>query len=442
MSILNTLTLESNSKVEINFSGGDLSSDSGLFLFNEFCHKIGLDKILKDCFHISSKHYRKHSEIDNLKQMLFQIFGAYYEDDKADHLTKEPVFTAILQKDSLASQPTISRFFNSMTEKTIDQLNNIYKALRKVIYSMEKPNFVIFDLDSTLLNTYGTQEGHAWNFHYQDNGYHPLVCYNGTNGELLKIQLRKGTAYSSNGVGDFMKPLFDEFVTEYQYTNFVVRGDSGFATPELYNLCEEYHIPYVIRLKARENMKAFVKEAEDRLIEKTKDNMTDYAVVYCEFEYQASTWDKVRRIVCKIEKPKDSFEFKYTYVVTTLSKSASPETVINFYCKRGQMENYIKECKNDFDFASTSSHTEIINANRLLVHGLAYNLANWMRLLVLPESMKADRMDTIRLKLIKIASRVIHHGRKIQYKFCSHYPYQAEFCEILENIRWLQPLIC
>ena len=52
---------------------------------------------------------------------------------------------------------------------------------------------LLLDLDSTLLNTYGNQEGEGFNFHYQNHGYHPLVCYDGITGDLLKIELRNGT---------------------------------------------------------------------------------------------------------------------------------------------------------------------------------------------------------------------------------------------------------
>lgn len=62
------------------------------------------------------------------------------------------------------------------------------------------PQAVIPDLDSTLLDAYGKQEGRAFNFHYQSNGYHPLVCYDGMAEDLSKIQLRDGTQYSCTGV--------------------------------------------------------------------------------------------------------------------------------------------------------------------------------------------------------------------------------------------------
>ena len=75
---------------------------------------------------------------------------------------------------------------------------------------------ILLALDSTLLNTYGHQEGEDFNFHYQDHGYHPLVCYDGITGDLLKIQLRNRTDYSSTGVRDFLQSLPNEFGNDIQ----------------------------------------------------------------------------------------------------------------------------------------------------------------------------------------------------------------------------------
>ena len=103
------------------------------------------------------------------------------------------------------------------------------------------------------------------------------------------------------------------------------------------------------------------------------------------------------------------------------------------------MENFIKEGKSGFDFASVSSSTKLVNANRLLVHALAYNLFKWFRPLALTANMRKQRIDTIRLKLLKIAARVIKSARYKYFKLCSSCPYKKEFYETLENIRNPQP---
>jgi len=146
----------------------------------------------------------------------------------------DPMFKALLNKDTLALQPTISRFHNRMDEDSLRQFLSINQILRKKVYSIQMPEAIILDLDSTLLNAYGKQEGRAFNFYYQGNGYHPLVCYDGITGDLIKIQLRDGTQYSSTGVVEFLQPILDEYLEDFPEIKLLLCGDSGFSTPGLY----------------------------------------------------------------------------------------------------------------------------------------------------------------------------------------------------------------
>ena len=433
MSIVNTLSLESNRQIKINFDGGDLSSDAGLLLIKEFVSKPGIDNLLGKVFKTNdSALFRYHTDQKNLLQMIYMIIAGYFEDDTSDELTNDPVFKSVLEKDTLASQPTVSRFFNRMDEDTLNQLLMIGRILRKRVYRIQMPQAVILDLDSTLLDAYGKQEGRAFNFHYQSNGYHPLVCYNGMTGDLVKIQLRDETEYSSTGVVDFLQPILDEYLNDYPAIRILLRGDSGFATPDLYKQCEENGTSYVIRLKENGILRKKASYLVDGLDEITKNNKVDYAVAYGEFMYRASSWPYERRVVCKVEKPENQMVYMYTFVVANMD--SSPEYLIKFYCKRGLMENFIKESKSGFDFASVSSHTRMVNANRLQVHALANNIFNWFRRLVLSVNMRKQRIDTVRLKLLKIAAKVVHSAGYITFKLCSSCPYKNEFYETLSNI--------
>ena len=347
MSIVNTFSLQSNRQIKINFDGGDLSSDAGLLLIKEFISKLGIERLLNRSFKTNdSAVFRYHTDRDNLLQMIYMIMAGYFEDDASDELTKDPIFRAVLEKSALASQPTVSRFFNRMDEDTLKQFQEISQILRKRIYSIQMPQAVILDLDSTLLAAYGKQEGRAFNFHYRSNGYHPLVCYAGITGDLIKIQLRDGAAYSCTGVTNFLQPILDEYLNDYPTIHLLLRGDSGFATSDLYKQCEENGTSYVIRL----------------------------------------------------------------------------------------MENFIKESKSGFDFSAVSSHNRIVNANRVQVHALAYNIFNWFRRLVLSAKMRKQRIDTVRLKLLKIATKVVHSARYITFKLCSSCPYKEEFYDTLSAI--------
>lgn len=438
MAIITGIALESNKKFRVNFDGGNFSSDGGLLLLKEFYHKLGVNSLLRKLFHTTdSASFRIHKDYQNLLQMLYQITGAYFQDDHADSLRNDPVLNAVIGKAALASQPTLSRFHNRMDEQSLQQLEEIQRILRRRAYSVEKPEHVLFDLDSTLLATYGTQEGEAFNYHYQAHGYHPLLCFDGLTGDLLKVELRPGTQYCSKGAAAFMLPLLEEYQREYPQTSLFARGDSGFATDELYSLFETNGTSYVIRLKENPVLRRLAQALDSELYYLTREDAVSYAVVYGEFLYKADSWAYPRRVVCKIEKPCGQMLHMNTFVVTNME--SSPEDLIRFYCKRGKMENFIKECKSGFDMSYVSSSSMIVNANRVQIHALAYNLFNWFRRLTLPESMRKDRIDTVRLKLLKIAARVVSSARYVYFKLCSYCPYQKQFFETLANIEKLSP---
>lgn len=103
------------------------------------------------------------------------------------------------------------------------------------------------------------------------------------------------------------------------------------------------------------------------------------------------------------------------------------------------MENYIKEGKSGFGFASVSSSSKVVNANRLVVHAMAYNLFKWFRRVALAANMRKQQVNTIRLKLMKIAAKAVQSARYKYFKLCNSCPYKKEFYETLDNIHKPQP---
>lgn len=437
MSSVNSFQLESNSKIKLNFNGGELSSDSGLLLIKEFAHKMGYHKLFSR-FKTDDNICRTHKDHQNLCQLIYQIIAGYFNDDDADELTNDPVFKSILNKEALASQPTLSRFWNRMDKDTLKLFDEIILSMRASAYKIQMPKQVLLDVDSTLLNTYGTQEGNGFNYHYKAYGYHPLFCYDGLTGDLLKAELRDGTTYCCNGATDFMQPLLDEYQEKYPDIKLFLRADSGFASPKLFRQCETNGVSYAIKIKANNVLYSHARHLEEKIAEATKDNIIDYVVRYDEFEYKASKWDYPRRVVVKVEKPNNQLTYIYSFIVTNMD--LDPKETVLYYRNRGTMENFIKESKNGFDFSSTPSKSKMINANHLSLHVLAYNLFNCFKRLVLPKSMRNMLIDTVRLKLLKIASKIVKAARYINFKLCSSCPYKDEFYEILENIRQLPQL--
>ena len=433
MHSLKDIRLKCNKQFIVNFDGGELSSDGGLLMIKEFLHTLGIEQLLKNSFKTNDPaSFRIHKDDENLLQMIYQVFGTYYEDNCADEIRHDPVLSAALGKKALASQPTLSRFFNRMDDDTLRQFDGIMRQLRKMVYSVRMPQFVLFDIDTTLLPTYGDQEGEGFNYHYQAHGYHPILCYDGLTGDLIRTQLRDGTDYCSKDSAAFMEPVIAEYRENYPDIQLYARGDSGFAAPELYDLFEDNGVKYAIRLKVNKTLLKLAQDKDEDLTKATRSNMTDYAVTYGEFYYQAASWREPRRVVFRIEKPYDQMVHMFTFIITNMELEAYQ--VIGYYCNRGRMENFIGEGKDGFDLASVSSKSRTVNANRLQLHALTYNIFNWFRRLVLPEHMGKNLIDTVRLKLLKIAAKVVHTGRYVKFKLCSSCPYKEEVYETFHNI--------
>ena len=97
------------------------------------------------------------------------------------------------------------------------------------------------------------------------------------------------------------------------------------------------------------------------------------------------------------------------FIVTNLSRSV--ERVVAFYNKRGTCEQWIKEGKNALKWTRLSRCSFAANALRLQLHALAYNLANFMRTLALPEAVVQWSLTSLREKLVKIGAKVVRDAR-------------------------------
>ena len=120
MATLPQLSLDFNRQIKLSNDGGSLSSDTGEFLFREFDEKIGFSTTLAQHLHLNDerKHYF-HSNENLLRQKIYQIIAGYAEDDSADQLMYDPVFTKVIGTGSLASQPSLSRFYTRFDTASI-----------------------------------------------------------------------------------------------------------------------------------------------------------------------------------------------------------------------------------------------------------------------------------------------------------------------------------
>lgn len=436
MPTLPQLTLDFNRQIKLSNDGGSLSSDTGEFIFREFDEKIGFSKTIAQYLHLNDERkYHVHSNENLLRQKVYQMIAGYAEDDNADHLTNDPVFTQLIGTDALASQPSLSRFFARFNKESIEGLNQANQELLDKVHEYRESKALIFDLDSTHSDTYGEQESAAYNTHYGTVGFHPLVAFDGLTGDFLKSMLRSGNVYTSNGVVDFVKPLITHYNEKFPETILFLRGDSGFAVPALYALCENESVYYVIRLKSN----AVLQRMADELHPATEvADITRSEHYYEEIEYQAKSWSKSRKVIVQSVRPAGELFFTHSFFVTNLENAFTPEAIVCSYQKRGTMENYIKEAKNGFYLDKMNSPSFQVNEAKMMLSLLAYNLTNWLRTLCFPEGKTSMQIETIRTRIIKVASKLVKSGRSLYFKLSSSFVYPEFFWKVLQRIQHLK----
>jgi hypothetical protein len=435
MKSVTDMTMNFNKRVKMNFDGGDLTSDSGLLLYKEFEGKMGLSDLIQSNVVLKDPvDHTTHQNDDVIMQKIYQHVSGYHADDHADSLRHDPAFTTILNKESLASQPTMSRLNQLFDKDAMKQLQKVNDTLIERYHDCEPVEHIIFDIDSTNAATYGNQHGSAYNTHYGENGYHPMLMFDGLTGDCLKAELRAGSVYTSRQIVRFVGPTLKRYKNLCPGVTPLIRGDSGFALPELFELAEKKESHYIIRLKANRRLGAMAEELLNQIPDDVREATS---VFYREFKYKAGSWNHSRRVVVKMEKPVDELFFRFTFIVTNMSLPS--KSIAKLYFNRGTMENFIKEGKLGFAFGKMTSTEFERNACKLQIAILAYNLHNGFRRLCLPTNMDTKLIDTVRLQLIKIAGKLIRSGRYLTFKLSSHCLYQKEFIETLKRIQQLAP---
>ena len=123
--------------------------------------------------------------------------------------------------------------------------------------------------------------------------------------------------------------------------------------------------------------------------------------------------------------------------MTNLRRRA--KKVVACYNGRGTTEQWIKEGKHAVKWTRLSCTSFRGNAVRLQLHALAYNLANFLRTLVLPAEVAHWSLTSLREKVVKIGAKVVAHGRYLVFQMAEVAMPRALFARLLDRIARLRP---
>jgi Transposase DDE domain group 1 len=185
--------------------------------------------------------------------------------------------------------------------------------------------------------------------------------------------------------------------------------------------CETNGVDYVFGLSGTKPLSRKVDETADAI--RTERALDDKDVVrgYAETRHRAKSWDRERRAIARIEATRLGLDIRF--VVTNLDHGSPEWLYDSVYCARGQAENLIKLHKTQLASDRTSCRSAIANQVRLVLHTAAY----WLMLAVreaIPKArdLASAEFATLRLRLIKIAARVIETASHVRLAFAASCP--------------------
>ena len=413
-------------KVTADFDGGRLTSDGGVMLLAMAERRLGIADRLARAFPDRRDPSRiTHSLADMIRARAFAIACGYEDADDLDCLRTDPAFKLACGRlpDSgadLCSQPTLSRLENAPSLK--DAVRLTYALVEQWIASYERePASVILDIDDTCDVVHGHQQLSLFNAHDDERCFLPIHVYDTERSRPVAVVLRPGKTPSGVEVRAHLRRLVRHVRKRWTKTRITFRGDGHYARPEAMEWCENNGVDYVFGLPGSKPLSKKVDEAADAV--RTERAVSDKPIVrdYAETRHRAKSWNRERRAVARIEATKLGLDIRF--VVTNLDHGSPEWLYDSLYCARGQAENLIKLHKTQLASDRTSCRSAVANQVRLVLHTAAY----WLMLAVrdaIPKARDLAKAEfaTLRLRLIKIAARVVETASRVRLAFAACCP--------------------
>ena len=423
--------------VVARFDGGRLSSEGGLLVLREVESRLGLADRPAACLKDPRAPEKVVHRLAQIIRFRMLMIAAGYEDgNDAATLRRDPMFKLALGRlpsgEELCSQSTISRLESLPDRRALLRLGRA--LIEQYCASFRRvPKRIVLDIDDTFDRVHGGQQLRLFNAFHDDYGFQPIVVFDGE-GRFVTALLRPGKRPGGHEIRAFLRRLVGAIRAHWPKVEILLRADSHYACPEVFDWCRENRVDWVLGLAPNVALRRHVEALEKATAKRVK-AVPDRGKLrrFTQFYDAAQSWRRVERIIARVEVGPEGSDARF--IVTSLEGGRAKPLYERLYCARGQAENHIKAWKNHLAADRTSCHEAEANQFRLFLHAGAYWLL-WSMRRAMPNgsAWRVMQFDTLRLRLVKLAARVVELKTQIKIHLPPSAPEQAIFGMLLDRL--------
>jgi hypothetical protein len=417
----------SGKTIVAKFDGGLLSSDGGILILREVEQRLRVADRIAACIRDQrASDQITHSLADIIGFRLLMIGAGYEDGNDANSLRSDPMFKMAMDLSpsdrQLCSQSTISRLENLPDARALLRVGRAMVDLYCDSFR-QVPKRITLDIDDTFDAVHGGQQLRLFNAHYDEYGFQPIVVFDGE-GRFITAVLRPAKRPGGKEIRPFLRRLLRAIRANWPRVQILLRGDSHYCCPEVLDWCRANGVDYILGVAPTTTLRRHIEGLEAST--KARFEIAPKAGKlrrFKEFFDGAGSWSRVERIIARVEVGAEGPDTRF--VVTNLKLRNARVLYEEVYCRRGQAENHIKSWKTHLAADRTSCTKATANQFRLFLHAGAYWLMWGLRASMPKRSMwRVAQFDTLRLRLIKIAARVVEMKTMIKVHLPTSCPAQ------------------
>jgi DDE family transposase len=427
----------SGKSVVATFDGGLLSSDGGVLMLREVEQRLRIADRFAGCIEDQrAPDQITHALADIIRFRLLMIAAGYEDGNDANGLRVDPIFKMALDLSpsdrELCSQSTISRLENVPDARALLRMGRAMVDLYCESFR-QVPKRIVLDIDDTFDAVHGGQQLRLFNAHYDEYGFQPIVVFDGE-GRFVTAVLRPAKRPGGKEIRTFLRRLLRAIRTNWPNTYILLRADSHYCCPEVLDWCRANGLDYILGVAPTTTLRRHIEglEASTKARFEAAPKQGK-ARRFKEFFDGAASWSRVERIVARVEAGAEGSDTRF--IVTNLTVRNARVLYEDVYCRRGQAENHIKSWKTHLAADRTSCTKATANQFRLFLHAGAYWLMWGLRVSMPRRSMwRVAQFDTLRLRLIHVAARVVEMKTMIRIHLPTSCPAQDILRLVLRRI--------